>query len=268
MIEGSQGTAAVQEPDGRLLEFLHHELTRHGYDVFLDRHLTIGVEWAREIKARIRSSDAVIVLLSAASIQSEMVTCEVEIAHEAAQQHGKPALLPVRVAYAGPLSEPLARILGPRQQTAWEGSADDRRLLDQLLHALENPPEHRPGAAGLRLEPVGGAVPLESQFYIVRPVDEDFRASIARQDGSVLVKGAQADRDEGIFGDHLRRILVLLAKDQELPEVVRDLLRGRPGPTPESFYRLRTAGLGGGDSAQDARPRCQLYETYLKRPLL
>ncbi len=41
------------------------------------------------------------------------------------------------------------------------------------------------------LEPVGGAVPLESRFYILRPTDEEFRAAIARQDSIVLVKGAR-----------------------------------------------------------------------------
>jgi hypothetical protein len=41
------------------------------------------------------------------------------------------------------------------------------------------------------LEPVGGAVPLASRFYVVRPTDEEFRAAIARQDSIVLVKGAR-----------------------------------------------------------------------------
>src|SRR5262245_48524188 len=41
------------------------------------------------------------------------------------------------------------------------------------------------------LEPVGGAEPLESKFYIVRPTDDKFRAAIARQDSIVLVKGAR-----------------------------------------------------------------------------
>src|SRR5262245_3518467 len=41
------------------------------------------------------------------------------------------------------------------------------------------------------LEPVGGAVPLDSGFYIVRPADDEFRAAIARQDSIVLVKGAR-----------------------------------------------------------------------------
>src|SRR5262249_47081605 len=42
-----------------------------------------------------------------------------------------------------------------------------------------------------RLEPVGGAVPLDSEFYIVRPADEEFSAAIARGDSIVLVKGAR-----------------------------------------------------------------------------
>ena len=77
-----------------------------------------------------------------------------------------------------------------------------------------------------------------------------------------------ADRDEGPFGDHLRRILVLLARDPALTEVVREVLRGRPRPTTESFYRLRSAGVMAGDSARDAKPRCQLYANYLERHLL
>ncbi|HEV8482786.1 MAG TPA: serine/threonine-protein kinase [Blastocatellia bacterium] len=41
------------------------------------------------------------------------------------------------------------------------------------------------------LEPVGGAVPLDSGFYLVRPTDDRFRAAIMRQDSIVLVKGAR-----------------------------------------------------------------------------
>jgi AAA-like domain len=78
----------------------------------------------------------------------------------------------------------------------------------------------------------------------------------------------QADRDEGIFGDHLRRMLVLLARNPGLEEVVRGVLLRRPCPTPDSFYHLRSAGLVIGSSHHDARPRCRVYETYLSRHLL
>jgi serine/threonine protein kinase len=78
---------------------------------------------------------------------------------------------------------------------------------------------------------------------------------------------AQADHDEGPFGDHLRRILVSLTQDAALSGVMRDILRGVPCSSAESFYRLRSAGLVVGDSAGDARPRCRLYATYLAQHL-
>jgi hypothetical protein len=78
----------------------------------------------------------------------------------------------------------------------------------------------------------------------------------------------KAPRDDGIYGDHLRRILLLLARDQGLTEIVRGILRGQPCPTADSFYRLRSAGLIKGSSAADAHPRCQLYATYLTAHLL
>jgi hypothetical protein len=79
---------------------------------------------------------------------------------------------------------------------------------------------------------------------------------------------AEADHDEGPFGDHLRRMSFSLSQDRDLCDVVRGLLRGKPCPTPESFYRLRSAGLVLGDSARDSRLRCQLYAAYFGRHLL
>jgi class 3 adenylate cyclase len=42
-----------------------------------------------------------------------------------------------------------------------------------------------------QLEPVGGAVPLNSMFYVERPTDIEFKTAIARRDSIVLVKGAR-----------------------------------------------------------------------------
>jgi AAA-like domain len=78
---------------------------------------------------------------------------------------------------------------------------------------------------------------------------------------------AQADRDEGVFGDHLRRLLVSLVRAPELCDGVREVLQGRPCPTEEAFHRLRSAGVIAGEQARDVRPRCQLYVTYLERHL-
>jgi serine/threonine protein kinase len=79
---------------------------------------------------------------------------------------------------------------------------------------------------------------------------------------------AIADHEDGPFGDHLRRIVASLEQDKELSDIVRGILQNQPCPTQESFYRLRSAGVIVGDSAREARPRCQLYATYLAKRLL
>ena len=77
-----------------------------------------------------------------------------------------------------------------------------------------------------------------------------------------------AGRDDGPFGDHLRRILVLLARDPVLADITRAVISGYPCPTSEAFYRLRSAGVMSGDTQAELRPRCRLYADYLKRHLL
>jgi len=77
----------------------------------------------------------------------------------------------------------------------------------------------------------------------------------------------QAARDEAFYGDHLRRMLVLLVRDAELSEVMRGVVNNQPCPTSESFERLRSAGLVVGHIPQEARPRCRLYTMYLRRHL-
>jgi hypothetical protein len=504
--------------DEQVMRMLESQLGSQGFRVFTDRHLHVGVDWAKEIESQIKNADAIIPVLSSGSVQSEMIAYEVEIAHEAAQRGtGRPRIFPVRVRYPGDFPESLARILDPIQHFSWEGSEDDKRLVEELalvVHDLTKPvPAPKREATPLRLrprpatltqmsnsspsdatrsrvpdqlEPVGGAVPLNSEFYVVRPQDAEIRNAVTRHDSIVLIKGARqmgktsllarglqqgrergakvvltdfqklnladlespanlyvtlaesiaeqldlavfpqdvweerrgpninferylrrevlgklnspllwgldevdrlftcafgsevfglfrswhneraldptgpwagltlaiayateahlfitdlnqspfnvgtrlaledftpeqvadlnhryraplktdkdlerlirlvgghpflvrralhelatqhvemdaletlADRDEGIFGDHLRRMLVLLARDSALTEIVRGVLEGLPCPTPESFYRLRSAGVMAGNSPGDVHPRCQLYATYLKRHL-
>jgi DNA-binding winged helix-turn-helix (wHTH) protein len=76
---------------------------------------------------------------------------------------------------------------------------------------------------------------------------------------------AQADRGEGLLGNHLRRMLLLLERDPGLCEALRGVLQGEPNLSRESFYRLRSAGVLTGDSRMSAKPRCRLYARYLER---
>lgn len=232
-------------PDQELVKFLEYQLGKDGCDIFLDRHLTMGMDWAREIEARIRSADAVIPLLSADSIYSEMLGFEVETAHEAAQmQQGRPRLLPVRVGYTGPLPEPLASILDPVQYFLWEGEQDNLGLATELTEALKHlsieaqpsrdkeqqpiqpapaPSSPRPKASPtasrpIALEAIGGAVPLDSEFYITRQADGDLQAAIGKRDSIILIKGARQMGKTSLLARGLQ-----YAREQGIKAVSTDL---------------------------------------------
>ncbi len=67
----------------------------------------------------------------------------------------------------------------PVEMTQWYREIEQ----DQRLPALET------GVAECIAETVGGAVPLDSPFYIERPVDKMFHAAIAKHASVVLIKG-------------------------------------------------------------------------------
>src|SRR5215510_1497124 len=106
--------------DEQLTRVLETQLAAYGFQVFTDRHLSIGVEWARQLEQQLRSVDAVIPLISPGSAHSEMLAYEVELAHEASQKsNGRPKVFPVRVNFIGPFPELLARILEPIPAKNW-----------------------------------------------------------------------------------------------------------------------------------------------------
>jgi hypothetical protein len=80
-----------------------------------------------------------------------------------------------------------------------------------------------------------------------------------------LEQGAAAE--EGIFGDHLRRLRAPLQASPDLAAAVRAVLDGAPCADENRFYRLRTAGLLAGAAPEEARLRCHLYAVYLRRHL-
>jgi hypothetical protein len=78
---------------------------------------------------------------------------------------------------------------------------------------------------------------------------------------------SEADKDEGPFGDHLRRILIMVARDDKTLNVVKGLVHNQPVPDHKSFYGLRSGGLISGSAPETAQFRCSIYESYLKRHL-
>lgn len=179
------------QPDEQVLAFLERELAAHGYTVFHDRSLSIGVEWFKAIEHKVRESDAVIPLVSQSSLDSEMLTFELKIAQETRQTSTetppKPIILPVRIQHEGSLSGEIGVYLDRLQYFQWNSEADNEQLLAKLLESLRGAPP-----VDLRtIEMPGGAMPVDSTFYVEREGDEVFRTAIEREDCIVLVKGAR-----------------------------------------------------------------------------
>ena len=74
--------------------------------------------------------------------------------------------------------------------------------------------------------------------------------------------------DDGPFGDHLKRFLVLLTRDTQLMQAVSEILSAHRFPEVRTFQRLRAAGLVLGERPAEARFRCSIYESYLRQHLL
>ena len=150
-----------------------------------------------------------ITLLSPAAVQSEMLATEIEIADEAAQtQGGKPRLLPIRVNWEGPfppvIADLLNRILTPLQYCLWRGPEDTQSVLSQIIQALASAPPD-PALRTRQLEPPGGAMPLDSRFYIERQNDHLLHDAISRRDSIVLVEGARQMGKTSLLARGLQR---------------------------------------------------------------
>jgi DNA-binding winged helix-turn-helix (wHTH) protein len=76
------------------------------------------------------------------------------------------------------------------------------------------------------------------------------------------------NRDEGVFGDHLRRMLVSLEQEHTLLEELRGFLRTQAKPGNHALSRLRSAGILSSDLSKEINLRCDLYTAYLKRHLI
>ncbi len=177
------------QTDEQVLNLLEVELRKCGYRIFVDRHIQVGMEWAQEIERRVTGADAVIALLSESAVDSEMLTYELQIARESARKKGKPSILPVRINFDAVLPDGLAAVLDGIQYSLWRGPQDNNSLVAAIVKSLQNPPVvfgERP-----KLEAVGGAVPLDSHFYVVRPTDQELYEAIERKDSVILVKGAR-----------------------------------------------------------------------------
>lgn len=196
------------EPDTPLTLRLYEALRSAGHTVFIDQTMKVGVEWAGEIRRQIEASDFMLVLLSEASVHSEMVAKEVEHAHRYYQQTGRARLLPVRVNFNGALPYQLSHYLDKLQYAEWHSETDTQELIQRLLEAINDidsltspPPPSLPFTAEDVLAPPkpyadprfieslrepSGAVRLRSEFYIEREGDKLLGQELTKPYGTTI----------------------------------------------------------------------------------
>ena len=175
------------QPDDQVLGLIESSLAGLGHDIFVDRHLKIGVDWAKAIEEKIRSADVVVAILSDSSIGSEMLEYELDTAFDENKKRGKPYLLPVRVGTDKIVDGPIGSYVNGLNFTVWNGPADNQRVVAELVFAMTAPP--KPKVEERHFEPVGGAVSPDSPFYVERDADADFTKALRANESILLVKG-------------------------------------------------------------------------------
>jgi hypothetical protein len=196
--------------DQQLAHDLDKALQGEGHEVFTDARLRVGTDWADEISKRIEWCNFFVVLLSARSVQSEMVRDEVRLAHEIGSRSEVSHILPIRVNYDGPLGYELDIYLGHLQYAYWRNESDNQEVTDQLLDAMKTnafsgaddphvamkPLDHaavegpRPAVAmdPRVLRAPGGTMRLDDRFYVKRACDEAIAAAANSVGETVIIK--------------------------------------------------------------------------------
>lgn len=187
-----------------VLLLLERKLQEAGHDVFVDRKLRGGMEWAGSIQRAIEAADVFIPLVSLSSMISEQVLLEVEHAYEHSAKTGKPITLPIRIGYEAELPSEMGKYLDHLQYLYWEESADDQHLVTSALNCISdiasgqavvgNGADNQPRTQmppSVSHEAVGGAMPINSPFYIARAKDAVFYAALEAKDSIVLAKGSR-----------------------------------------------------------------------------
>ncbi|HET9704875.1 MAG TPA: AAA-like domain-containing protein [Vicinamibacterales bacterium] len=192
------------EPDQSLARDVVASLSEAGHSVFIDQRLTVGQSWAEEIEKQVRQSDYLIVLLTAESSRSEMVRGEIELARHHAATNASPRILPVRLAFHGPLPYPLNAYLDKVQYAFWSGAVDTPRLLSELRdvlagdkpprpssvrHAPAPAPNHLPPAYAAPLPVPGGTLDVDDQWYLPRQTDATALSLIQQPGQTLTIKG-------------------------------------------------------------------------------
>ena len=199
----------AQDPDLKLAEEIYGALTDAGHEVFMaGENIRWGDNWPQRIEAELKQCDYLLVLLSAESAMSEMVTEEVKRAKQLRDAHPerKPGILPIRVKFpvSSPLNYNLRGYLDRIQQREWYSQTDSSVVISEILSILaegripeeltesglqtlpawESPDRHPLPTATPELPE--GQVDLASVFYVERSPIESRACETILQPGALI----------------------------------------------------------------------------------
>lgn len=226
------------QPDDQVLAMLETALTQDGHEIFIDRHLKIGVEWAKAIEEKIRAADAVVAIVSDAAMGSEMLEYELETAYDEHRKRGKPYLLPIRVGADKTVEGPVGTYINGLNFSVWQSSRDNSKVIGEIRTALTEEP--KPAAPERPLEPVGGAVPPDSPFYAERQTDADFIRALRANESIILVKGPRQMGKTSLIGRGAKLVRELGWRQASTD--FQKLSTSQMG-SDDAFYRLLAATL-------------------------
>lgn len=133
-------------PDQELASQLAGALETNGATVFIDAKIRIGEDWVEQIDRQLRSSQYFVVLLSAASIQSDMVRREIALASKLRKAKHL-TILPIRMDLTGELPYDVGAYLDLIQYVVWNPGASFDPICRRILHAIADVEKSRMEAA-------------------------------------------------------------------------------------------------------------------------
>ena len=124
------------DPDRDLARQLSSTLEANGHVVFVDSKIRLGQEWAEQIERQLRSSAYFVVLLSSASVESDMVRREISLAYKLKKAKTL-TILPVRLGFEGELPYEIGAYLDLIQYATWQPGQSFHSICKTILQAIQ-----------------------------------------------------------------------------------------------------------------------------------
>lgn len=208
---------------------------KDAHTIFIDQVLAPGVEWARRINDELTKCDFLFLLVSAASVESEMVRAEVETVRNVVEK--PPTIIPIRVSYDKSLIYPLSAYLNHLQWVDWRGPDSDEAMFLQLQAALDGRDLSGPTAVPTQKALAGSARPKTRVANLRIPRSHEQFAITALDAEPAVTLNIRAPR---YMGKSLLATELVNAVENNRSTIVIDfkLFDGRTLSDPERFYRV------------------------------